>query len=154
MTTRRRFLIASAAVPAALAAASLPAAAAEPPVFQGADGVAINGYDPVAYFTDKSPVEGLAEHALDWRGATWRFASAENLSMFEADPERFAPAYGGYCAYAVSGGYTASTSPRAWTVHEGRLFLNYNRAVRALWGRDIPFHVARADGNWPGVLDA
>ncbi|MEO1705790.1 MAG: YHS domain-containing (seleno)protein, partial [Pseudomonadota bacterium] len=116
--------------------------------------VAINGYDPVAYFTEEKPVEGSAEFTADYMGATFRFASAENRDTFAADPEAYAPQYGGYCAYAVSRGYTATTSPRAWTVHEGKLYLNFNRAVRTLWLRDVPGNVMAGDANWPKVLEA
>lgn len=152
MKTRRQFLVLAAALPATLAGARL-ALAATPPVF-ATDGVAINGYDPVAYFTEGRPVEGTDAFTSEWDGATVRFASAENKAMFDADRERFAPRYGGYCAYAVSKGYTATTDPNAWSIYEDRLYLNYSRIVRGLWSRDIPGHIARADANWPGVLSA
>ncbi|MEO1795889.1 MAG: YHS domain-containing (seleno)protein [Pseudomonadota bacterium] len=152
MITRRSFLAATAAAPLALSLAT-PARAAEPPVY-AEGGVAINGYDPVAYFTEEKPVEGSADFTADYMGATFRFASAENRDTFAADPEAYAPQYGGYCAYAVSRGYTATTSPRAWTVHEGKLYLNFNRAVRTLWLRDVPGNVMAGDANWPKVLEA
>ncbi|NNE89317.1 MAG: twin-arginine translocation signal domain-containing protein [Silicimonas sp.] len=150
MLTRRSFLAATAVLPAAGLIAT-PALAAEPPVY-ATDGIAINGYDPVAYFTMSKPVEGEMAHASDWEGVKVLFSSAEHKVMFDADPETFAPKYGGYCAYAVSNGYTATTSPSAWSVYEGRLYLNYNRVVRGLWSRDKAGHVAKADANWPGVL--
>ncbi|MEM1302255.1 MAG: YHS domain-containing (seleno)protein [Pseudomonadota bacterium] len=150
MLTRRSFLMAAAAAPVALTA--IPALAAEPPVY-AEDGVAINGYDPVAYFTESQPVEGSAEFTADHDGATFRFASAANRDTFAADPAAYAPQYGGYCAYAVSRGYTATTSPNAWTVHEGKLYLNFNRAVRTLWSRDIPGNIVKGDANWPTVLE-
>ncbi len=152
MLTRRSFLVASAALPAA-ALLSQPAAAAEPPVY-ATDGVAINGHDPVAYFTEGAPVKGTPEHVSDWDGAVLHFASAENKAMFDADPEKFAPKYGGYCAYAVSKGYTASTDPEAWSIHEDRLYLNYSKSVRALWAARKRHHIRQADANWPGVLSA
>ncbi|MEL7300202.1 MAG: YHS domain-containing (seleno)protein [Pseudomonadota bacterium] len=152
MITRRTFLAASAAAPLALSLAT-PAMAEEPPVF-AEGGVAINGYDPVAYFTEEKPVEGSTEFSAEHMGATFHFASAENRDLFAADPDAFAPQYGGYCAYAVSRGYTASTSPNAWTVHDGKLYLNFNRAVRTLWSRDIPGNIAEGDRNWPSVLSA
>ncbi|WP_147124420.1 YHS domain-containing (seleno)protein [Shimia ponticola] len=151
MLTRRAFLAASAAAPVALTA--LPAHAAEPPVYSE-DGVAINGYDPVAYFTEGKPVEGSGDFTAVHDGATFRFASAENRDLFAADPVAYAPQYGGYCAYAVSRGYTATTSPNAWTVHDGKLYLNFNRTVRALWSRDIPGNIEKGDANWPEVLSA
>jgi len=152
MLTRRSFLTATAATPLALGLAG-PALAAEPPVF-APGGIAINGYDPIGYFDAAAPVRGDAAQALDWNGATWHFADAANRDRFAADPAAFAPQYGGYCAYAVSRGYTASTDPDAWTVHDGRLYLNFSRVVRAIWARDIPGNIARGDENWPGVLSA
>ena len=149
MTTRRTFLSLIAAAPVALTA--LPAFAAKPETY-ATDGVAINGYDPVAYFTQSDAVEGTTVHTSDHKGATYRFSTAENKAMFDADPVKFAPQYGGYCAYAVSKGSTATTSPDAWSVHDGKLYLNYNRVVRGIWKGDIPGNVAKADANWPKVL--
>ena len=139
-----------------LAASSLlarPAFAAAPAIY-AENGIAIDGSDAVAYFDGNGPVAGDAAFALTWQGAEWRFSSAENLAKFEADPESYAPQYGGYCAYAVSKGYTASTDPNAWSLHEGKLYLNYSRPVRLIWSRDIPGNIALADGNWPDVLAA
>ena len=127
------------------------ARAATPPVF-ATGGVAMRGYDPVAYFTDGGPAKGRAEHMTDWNGATWHFASADHKATFEANPAAYAPQYGGYCAWAVSRNYTASTVPEAWHIHEGRLFLNYSLSVRRRWQRDVPGNVARGDANWPRVL--
>ena len=114
-------------------------------------GVAIEGYDPVAYFTDGKPVEGSSDFTHDWNGATWRFASADNRDMFAADPEKFAPQYGGYCAWAVSQGYTASIDPDAWSVVDGKLYLNYSKGVQKRWESDIAGHIASGDTNWPGI---
>ena len=152
MITRRQFLAASSALPLTLSLAG-PALAAKAPVF-ASGGVAINGYDPVAYFTESRPVKGDAAIRSDWEGATLQFASAENKAIFDGDTEKYAPKYGGYCAYAVSEGATAPTDPEAWTVHEGRLYLNFSVDVRGLWRQDIPGNVAKADANWPGVLEA
>jgi YHS domain-containing protein len=113
------------------------------------DGVAVRGTDVVAYFLQGRPVAGSAAHTHAWRGATWRFASAANRDRFAADPERYAPAYGGFCAYAVSEGYTAPIDPAAWRIVDGRLFLNFDRSVQRRWERDIPGRIARADENWP-----
>ena len=152
MLTRRSFLVSAAAIPAATFIATQ-AAAAEPPVF-ATDGVAINGYDPVAYFTEEKPVKGSPEFTSDWDGATLQFASAENKAMFDADPVKYAPKYGGYCAYAVSKGYIAKTDPDAWSIHEDRLYLNYSKSVRALWAARKRHHIKSADANWPSVLSA
>jgi hypothetical protein len=113
------------------------------------DGIAVRGTDVVAYVTQGRPVAGRAEFAHAWRGATWRFATAAHRDLFAADPGRYAPAYGGFCAYAVSEGYTAPIDPAAWRIVDGRLFLNYDRSVQRRWERDIPGRVARGDANWP-----
>ena len=114
-------------------------------------GVAVRGTDVVAYVTEGRPVVGRAEFTHAWRGADWRFASAANRDRFATDPERYAPAYGGFCAYAVSEGYTAPIDPAAWKIVDGRLYLNYDRSVQRRWARDIPGRIARADANWPGL---
>jgi YHS domain-containing protein len=134
---------------AALAAA--PAGAVEP-VNHDRAGVAIEGYDPVAYFEQGEPVEGSADHALEWQGATWRFASAAHRDRFAAEPEKYAPQYGGYCAYAVAKGTTAGIDPEDWTVVDGKLYLNYSKKVQKQWQKDIPGHIAKADENWPKLL--
>ena len=128
-----------------------PAFAASPEIF-AVDGVAIRGTDPVAYFTQGEPVAGTAEQAVMWKGATWHFASAENMALFEADPEAYAPQYGGYCAYAASKGGIATSVPEAWTIHEGKLYLNFSLRVRGFWAEDIPGNIALADANWPSIL--
>lgn len=131
-----------------------PALAAEDPIFTGPfSSVAIRGTDPVAYVREGRAVEGSPDHALEWLGAMWRFASEANLAAFRAEPERYVPQYGGYCAWAVANGYTASIDPEAWTIHEDRLYLNYSLSVQARWAEDIPGNVERANQNWPGVLE-
>ncbi len=115
------------------------------------DGLAIRGYDPVAYFTEGAPRRGSAEHSVQWGGAEWRFASAANRDAFLADPDAYAPQYGGYCAWAVSQGYTASIDPEAWAIVEGRLYLNYSARIQRRWASDIPGHIAAADTNWPAL---
>jgi YHS domain-containing protein len=114
-------------------------------------GIAVRGTDVVAYFTEGRPRAGEAQFAHDWNGARWLFASAANRDAFAADPARFAPAYGGFCAWAVSQGYTAPIDPAAWRIVEGRLYLNYDRSVQRRWERDMPGHIRRADANWPGL---
>lgn len=129
----------------------LPARAAEPETFQ-TDGIAINGIDPVGYFTDARPVEGSAAFEVTHNGATWRFASAANKAAFESDPEKYGARFGGYCAYAASKGYLAPTVPEAWTVYEDRLYLNFSLRARELWQQDIPGNIALGEANWPGIL--
>jgi len=114
-------------------------------------GVAIEGVDPVAYFAEGRPVEGSSAFEHEWMGATWRFASAEHRDQFAVDPERYAPQYGGYCAWAVAQGYTAKIDPAAWKIVDGKLYLNYSPAVQSQWQSDIPGNVAKADANWPGI---
>ena len=117
-------------------------------------GLAIKGYDPVAYHKDGKPVEGSKKYELQWKGAKWRFASAEHRDLFSSDPEKYAPRYGGYCAWAVSQGYTAGVDPKnAWNIVDGRLYLNYNVEIKEKWEKDIPGHIQQADANWPGVLN-
>ncbi len=125
---------------------------ADQPMIYARRGVAINGYDPVAYFTAARPVKGKKAHRVMWKGAIWLFSSAANREAFEADPRRYAPRFGGYCSFAVSRGYTASTDPNAWRIHDGRLYLNYSLGVRDRWARDIPGNIALAEGHWPKVL--
>ena len=112
-------------------------------------GVAIHGYDPVAYHTVGRPVEGSKAFTHEWKGATWRFANAAHRDLFAADPERYAPAYGGYCAYAVAQGGKADIDPNAWSIVDGQLYLNLNPRIQRLWQQDIAGYIARADANWP-----
>lgn len=147
---RRHFLAATAALPLTLLGTRA-VRAAEPPVY-AEGGIAIDGSDPVAYFTQGEPVAGDPAIFSDWNGARLLFSTPEHKAMFDADPERYAPAYGGYCAYAMSEGYVASTVPEAWTIRDGRLFLNYSKRVRRLWLEDAADRIRRADENWPGAL--
>ena len=128
------------------------AARAEKPEVFAEKGIAIGGYDPVAYFTEKKPVKGNAQFGLQWKGATWHFASAPNRDTFKADPAKYAPQYGGYCAFGTSQGYAVKTEPDAWSVVDGKLYLNYNTQVRQRWQQDTPGFIKAADMNWPGVL--
>lgn len=112
---------------------------------------AIKGYDAVAYFTEGMPVEGSAEFSMEYKGAQWLFSSQENLQMFRADPEAYAPQYGGYCAFAVANGETASAEPELWTIHDGKLYLNYNRSINAQWRDNMESFIEQADSNWPTI---
>lgn len=126
-------------------------AAGKPAVFS-ADGAAIRGTDAVAYFKEGQPVKGKAEFSHSWNGATWLFSSAANRDAFAADPEKYAPQYGGYCAYAVSYGSTAPIDPAAWSIVDGKLYLNFSKGIQEKWSQDVPSYIAKADKNWPGVL--
>ena len=112
---------------------------------------AIQGYDPVAYFKIAMPVKGRPEFAYKWKDAIWYFSSQVNLEDFTANPEKFAPQFGGYCAYGMAEGHKASTSPDAWTVVNDKLYLNYNKNVKELWDRDRPGYIEKANRNWPTV---
>lgn len=127
------------------------ALAGKPAVFSTGEG-ALRGYDPVAYFTVGEPTRGKAEFSAEWQGATYYFASAANRDRFSADPEAYAPQYGGYCAYAVSQGYTAPTVAEAWEIVDGKLYLNYSVNVQKRWQQDISGHIRAADIHWPAVL--
>ena len=116
------------------------------------NGLAIRGTDPVAYFTQGEPVAGNSEYTYTWNDATWQFASAENRDLFAANPDQYAPQYGGFCAWAVSQGYTASIDPNAWRIVGGKLYLNYSQGIQKRWERDIPGNIRKADANWPEVL--
>lgn len=115
-------------------------------------GVAINGVDPVGYFTEGAPVAGSAAHSLDWGGTTWHFASAENRAAFEADPSKYAPQYGGYCAWAVGARNSlAPTEPDQWAIVDDKLYLNFNASVQERWREDIPGFIEKANKNWPSL---
>ena len=114
-----------------------------------AEGLAIRGYDPVAYFREGGPRQGKPEFSVRHGGATWRFASAEHKALFEADPERYLPAYGGFCAYGTSRGYLVKIEPEAWSIVDGRLYLNYDLGVRETWARDTAKYLDRSEKNWP-----
>ncbi len=119
------------------------------PVFKNSSGVAIRGYDPVAYFTDQKPMKGSEQFTFAWMGATWRFASAAHRDQFAASPAQYTPQYGGYCSYAVSKGHTASIDPEAWRIVDGKLYLNYSKGVQKTWAEDVSGKIQKADRNWP-----
>jgi YHS domain-containing protein len=97
-------------------------------------------------------VKGSDKFVHQWKGVTWRFSSAENRDRFAAAPEKYAPQYGGYCAYGVAQNYAVSIDPQAWSIVDGKLYLNYSRSVRETWSKDIPGHIRKADAHWPAVL--
>jgi YHS domain-containing protein len=113
---------------------------------------AIKGYDPVAYFTHGRPVKGDKQYTHDWNGATWYFATDEHRMRFKQEPDRYAPQYGGYCAWAVSQGDTADIDPEAWKIVDGKLYLNYSLKIQKKWEADIPGLVRKANENWPKLL--
>ena len=114
-------------------------------------GQAIHGYDAVAYFTQNKPVKGSDKFTYHWKDATWQFSSQQNLDAFKKDPEKYAPQYGGYCAYGCSNGYKAPTEPDAWTIVNGKLYLNYNTGVRTEWNKTRDERIRKGDENWPKI---
>lgn len=113
---------------------------------------AIRGYDTVAYFTEGKAVEGSSEYSFEYKGATWLFSSQKHLDLFKKSPESYEPQYGGYCAYAVSQNQTASIKPELFTIHEGKLYLNYSRNVNEKWLKSKESFITAADTNWPSLL--
>lgn len=122
------------------------------PVFE-VNGQAIRGYDPVAFFTEQKPVMGKKENEFEWNGAKWLFANQAHLDSFRLNPEKYAPQYGGYCAFGTSRGYKAQTEADAWTLHNGKLYLNYNKDVKQEWDKDRDGFIHKADSLWPDVKD-
>lgn len=114
---------------------------------------AIRGYDTVAYFTEGKPVEGKSEFTTQYKEATWQFSSQKNLDLFLSNPDKYAPQYGGYCAYAVSQGQTASIKPELFTIHDGKLYLNYSQSINQRWLKNKEAFIVDADQNWPKLLN-
>lgn len=117
------------------------------------DGLAIEGYDPVAYFTDGRPVKGDPRFRTTWSGAVYQFASAEHKAMFDANPGAYAPQFGGYCAYAASIDTISPIDPAYWEIVDGRLLLQHNRKAWDLWHEDAAGNLVKADRNWPGLVE-
>ena len=111
--------------------------------------VAINGYDPVAYFVDSKPLKGLRSISTEHGGARWLFATEENRLRFLSSPEAYLPAYGGYCAYGVSQGYLVKIDPEAWAIIDRKLHLNFSLDVREKWRKDVAGYNRKADAQWP-----
>lgn len=112
---------------------------------------AINGYDPVAYFTEGKPVKGLKDHSLLWKDATWYFSSEENHKLFKSNPGKYAPQFGGFCAYGVAKGYKVKTEPETWTIIGEKLYLNYDLGVQKEWSKNSEALIETANGKWPGL---
>jgi len=148
----RRLVVCGAAALLVATTLSAPLSAIEPVDKSFFGDLALDGYDAVAYFDEGKPVEGRKEHQAEWNGAVWRFATAERRERFLAEPERYSPRYGGYCAWAVSQGYTAGGDPKAWSIVDGALYLNYDQKVKAKWLEDAAGNIARGDENWPKLL--
>ena len=115
------------------------------------EGTAIKGYDVVAYFLQQDATEGSDHFSLDWSGSKWKFISQANLDSFKQDPLKYAPQYGGYCAYGLSENHKSPTDPKAWTIVNNKLYLNYNPKVKEMWLRDTTGKIKAADGYWPAL---
>jgi YHS domain-containing protein len=135
-------------------AGAQPAQAREAEVYTSTfSSLAVGGYDTVAFFTMGKPVEGKAEFETEYKATKWRFVNADHLAKFKANPTQYAPQYGGYCSWAVSQGYLAGGFAQYWKIVDGKLYLNYDQSVQDKWVIDIPGFIAKANANWPGVLD-
>ena len=117
------------------------------------DGAAVHGYDVVAYFTDSKPMKGDKQFLYQWNNATWYFASKEHLDAFKTNPEKYAPQYGGYCAYGLCKNHKSDTDPNAWKIENGKLYLYYNKDVKMLWEKSAMDNIMMANENWQGMKD-
>lgn len=117
------------------------------------NGVALDGQDVVAYFTQSAVVKGSAQYAHRWQGARWLFSSKANRDLFAKNPGKYAPQYGGYCAKAAAGGVLATTVPTAWEVRDGKLYLNYSADAQKEWKQDTASKIVKANANWPKILN-
>ena len=133
--------------------ASTAARAQKAAVYTEIPGVGAGGYDLVAYQTEGAARAGSPTIVERHEGIVYRFATEDNRRLFAADPARYLPEFGGYCAWAVANGYTAHGDPNAWSVVDGRLFLNYSRAIRSRWQRDTAANISKGQANWPRVLE-
>lgn len=111
------------------------------------------GYDPVAYFTDGKAMRGSGYHVTLHDGVTYAFTSNEHKKLFEADPRKYLPAYGGYCAYGVAVGKKFVTDPEAWKIVDGTLYLNLDKDIQKKWEKDIPGYIKKAEANWAKIKD-
>lgn len=116
-------------------------------------GIAVHGYDTVAYFTEQKPVQGSAEHQVVHENATYRFSNAENLAKFKANPAKYVPAYGGFCAFGVSVGAKFDGDPRYWKIVDGKLYLNLNKQIQDMWNQDVPGNIEKAEDVWKKIKD-
>jgi YHS domain-containing protein len=115
------------------------------------DGVALRGYDPVAYVTDGRPTKGTSDYKYEYKGSTFQFATEANRRSFIHDPAKYAPQFGGFCALGAANGYKVSTQPDAFAVVDGKLYLNHDVNVLELWKMDVPGNITKAKRNWPKV---
>ncbi len=141
------------AVAAVLATWAVPALAADPLYTGFFSNTFLQGYDPVAYFTQGGPVKGRKDVSTEYQGVEIRFSSEAHRSLFLQDPQAYLPQYGGYCAWAVAQGKTAKGDARYWKIVDDKLYLNYDKKIQAAWERDVPGFIEQAEGHWPTVLE-
>lgn len=146
-----------AAFAASLAVAPIHSTTAQTPpakvVVNAKNGVALAGFDPVSYFTSTRPVKGSAAITATHLGAIYHFATSENRDLFQKDPAKYAPQYGGYCGYGASRGYLAPVDPEAYTIMNGRLILQNSKKVLELWQKEPEARLKLADENWPKIVE-
>jgi hypothetical protein len=116
-------------------------------------GIALDGYDAVAFFKQGKPVKGSSAYALQWNNTQWLFADKADLETFKTAPEKYAPQYGGYCAYGAARGNKAPTEIDTWSIVKGKLYLNYDQKVKATWDKDQAAYIEKADKNWPMIMN-
>lgn len=154
MIDKRSFIALAAAAAFAASFMSLsPASAAGPDVNATVTGLALRGYDPVAYFTDGKPVMGDFTITAEHNGATYRFVSEEHKARFIGNPTKYLPQYGGFCAFGTAQGYKVDGDPNVWKIVDDKLYLNLAPPVAERWLQDVPGHIKSANGNWPGIKD-
>jgi len=154
MSSRRQLIKFAVGIAAATVALPQVSSASQSPIYtSGLSNTAVGGYDTVAYFTQGKPVKGSSEFSTKYKDVNWEFASQENLDLFLGDPDKYMPAYGGYCAYAVALGSTAKGDPKQWEIYNDRLYLNVNASIQRRWTADKPGFIERSEANWPTVLD-
>ena len=117
-------------------------------IYSSTNGIAIKGYDPVAYFLQSKAMEGKEEFTYEWSGSKWKFVSEANLNSFKAAPEKYAPQFGGFCAYGCSENHKSPTDPNAWTIVNNKLYLNYNLKVKEMWIKDTASRIPAAVAYW------
>ena len=117
------------------------------------EGKAIKGYDPVAFFNQSNAVIGADSLSYTWQDATWLFSTRANLELFIKDPEKYAPQYGGYCAYGTSQGHKAPTQTDTWSIVNDKLYFNYNKKVQEMWTKDQQALIQKANKQWPEIKD-
>jgi YHS domain-containing protein len=152
MLNKRHLMILGFLGMASLAAAA-PAIAAGPQINATITGLALRGYDPVAYFTDGKPVLGDFSITAQYEGATYRFASEAHKALFMKEPAKYIPQFGGFCAYGAAAGYKVDGDPTLWKIVDNKLYLNIAPPVAARWKQDIPGYIKAANEKWATIKD-